>query len=84
METVPTGGFLYHFTPLSGGNSETFSFSTEGFLGRENPFTITNTSAWTVSSHVRMHCNRLLFLISLPPPLPPCTHREGYSSLLMP
>ena len=50
VETVPTGGF--HSTPLSGVNSETFN---EEFLGRENPVTITNTSAWTVSLHVSMH-----------------------------
>ena len=47
VETVPTGGF--HSTPLSGVNSETFD------EGRENPVTITNTSAWTVSLHVSMH-----------------------------
>ena len=41
-------GFPY-FTPSNGGNSDTFNEGPGGLLGRPNPFTITNTSEWTVS-----------------------------------
>ena len=38
-----------HFTPTNGGNSATFNEGPGGFLALSNPFTITNTSEWTVS-----------------------------------
>ena len=47
METAPTGRFP-HFTSSNGGNSETFNEGPGAFLSLMNPFTITNTTAWTV------------------------------------
>ena len=48
VETAPSTGFPY-FTPSNGGNSETFIEAPGGLVGLPNPFTITNTSEWTVS-----------------------------------
>ena len=48
VETAPTGGFP-HFTRSNGGNSDTFNEGPGGFLALPNPFTITNTTEWTVS-----------------------------------
>ncbi len=47
VETAPTVGFP-NFTLSNGGNSEVFNEGGGGFLGLMNPFTITNTTAWTV------------------------------------
>ena len=47
-ETAQTGVF-YLLTRSNGGNSETFNEGPGGFLALSNPFTITNTSEWTVS-----------------------------------
>ena len=48
VETAPSGGFPY-FTRSNGGNSDTFNEGPGGFLAIPNPFTITNTTEWTVS-----------------------------------
>ena len=48
VEAAPDKGFP-HFTPSHGGNSETFNEGPGGLVGLPNPFTITNTSEWTVS-----------------------------------
>ena len=48
VETAPTGGFP-HFTRSNGGNSDMFDEGPGGFLALANPFTINNTSEWTVS-----------------------------------
>ena len=48
VETAPTGRFP-HFTRSNGGNSDTFNKGPGGFLALLNPFTITNTTEWTVS-----------------------------------
>ena len=37
------------FTPSTGGNNARFNEGPGGFLALPNPFTITNTSEWTVS-----------------------------------
>ena len=48
VKTAPFREFPY-FTPARGGNSDTFNEGPGGFLALSNPFTITNTSEWTVS-----------------------------------
>ena len=48
VETAPSGGFP-RFTPSNGGNSHTFNEDPGGFLALPNPFTIVNSSNWTVS-----------------------------------
>ena len=48
VETAPTGDFPY-FIRSNGGNSDTFNEGPGGFLALPNPFTINNTSEWTVS-----------------------------------
>ena len=49
VETAPSRGFP-HFTPSNNGNSDTFLEGPGGFLALPNPFTITSTSEWIVSS----------------------------------
>ena len=48
VETAPDTGFP-HFTPSNAGNSMTFNEAPGGFAALANPFTITNTSEWSVS-----------------------------------
>ena len=50
VETAPNTGFPY-FTPSNGGNSDAFNEGPHGFLALPNPFTIDNTSEWTVSHY---------------------------------
>ena len=74
METAPNTRFPY-FTPLNGlTNSLTFTEGPSGLLALPNPFTITRTEAWTVSTFIVID----LFLLT-------CysSHREGYSFSLM-
>ena len=54
METAPNTGFPY-FT-LSNGltNSLIFTEGPSGLLALPNPFTITRTEAWTVSTFIIM------------------------------
>ena len=53
METAPTGGFAL-YTTSHGGNSHTFTEGPGGFLALANPFTIVNTSEWTVSGTIHL------------------------------
>ena len=52
VETAPRGRFPY-FTPTNGGNSITYNEGPGGFLVLPNPFTITDTTEWTVSLNHR-------------------------------
>ena len=49
VETAPDK--FPNFTPSNGGNSDTFNQGPGGFLALPNPFSITNTSNWTVSHY---------------------------------
>ena len=48
MEIAPNRNFP-NFTSSNGGNSDAFNEGPGGFLGLPNPFTINNTTKWTVS-----------------------------------
>ena len=59
VETAPNSGYDY-FTTSNGGNSDAFSVGPRGLLGIPNPFTITSTDVWTVSSHYVYHLQFLM------------------------